>query len=156
MVGAAGSGSPLNNPQLLFALGSIYQKGELHQHSTGNISSRPAENAIFKRNLVDSGDGFTWYGKPVKPGMPLPGNYSGFPGTLSKQDIPASNAFMTGFLWFLILLGCIAGGMTSFKWILEGLRLIKAMKEDRLAYFRKSWLRITAAAVLRAVSLQHT
>ncbi|KAI9788865.1 MAG: hypothetical protein M1816_006529 [Peltula sp. TS41687] len=147
MVGAAGSGTPLNNPQLLFALGSIYQKDGPAQH-TRSISSLTAENAISKRDLAD---GFTWYGEPVKPGMPLPGNYSGFPGTLSVEDIPASNAFMTGFLWLLILLLCIAGSITAFKWILEGLRLIKVVKEDRLTFFRRHWLRFTVAAVLRAL-----
>lgn len=160
MVGAAGSGSPLNNPQLLFALSSIYKSSDpkksahqLDQQLKGHISQRTVEHAILRRDLADPSDEYTWYGKPVKPGMPLPGNYSGFPGTLSIQDIPASNAFLTGFLWFLILVVCVASGVIAFKWILEGLRLVKVVKEDRLAYFRSHWLRFTKAAVLRAVSV---
>ncbi|KAI9814720.1 MAG: hypothetical protein M1826_002166 [Phylliscum demangeonii] len=135
-VGAASSGAPLNGPQLLFALGSIYPK-------TGPGARPPALRARAPA------DDFTWFGQPVRPGMPLPGNFSGFAGTLGAERIPASNAFLTAFLWLLILLVCLAGAIVAFKWLLEGLRRLKLIKPDRLAYFRQRWLAFTAVALLR-------
>ena len=159
-VGAAGSGSSWNSPQLFYVISSIYQRPnpkllrrEPDPRQSGPLISRIVNNAIFKRDQVNSTDGFTWYGKPVKPGMPLPGNYSGFAGTLSRENIPASNAFLTGFLWLLILLLCVACAVIAFKWILEALSMARVVKRDRLSYFRSHWLRFTASAVLRAVSL---
>jgi hypothetical protein len=60
-----------------------------------------------------------WYGSPVKPGLPLPGNFSGFAGTLAEEDIPASNAFMTGFLWLLIVVTIVVACVVGLKWFLE-------------------------------------
>lgn len=109
------------------------------------------ERTLAKRALTNSTEGYSWYGDPVKPGLPLPGNYSGFAGTLAEEDIPASNAFMTGFLWFLILLVLIAASVVAFKWVVEGLALIKVMKRDRLTYFRAHWIGYTTLAVLRTL-----
>ncbi|OMP84754.1 putative membrane protein [Diplodia seriata] len=109
------------------------------------------ERALSKRAVADNSDNYPWHGDPVKPGLPLPGNYSGFAGTLAEEEIPASNAFMTGFLWFLILLVIVSASVVAFKWLIEGLVRIKAVKKDRLTYFRSHWLGFTALAALRTL-----
>ncbi|KAF2499572.1 TRP-domain-containing protein [Lophium mytilinum] len=161
-VGAAGSG--VLNPDLGggYDIHQIYKrmtpthKGALNipglmRRSKFNLVARHLEESISKRELANSSDGFNYYGNPVLPGLPLPGNFSGFAGTLGEESIPASNAFMTGFLWFLILIAIVAASVAGFKWILEGLSLIKLLKKERLSFFRAHWLGYTAFAVLRTL-----
>jgi len=114
-----------------------------------DIAQRSFEHALSKRAVVNSTSGPHYYGKPVEAGLPLPGNYSGFAGTLAQENIRASNAFMTGFLWFLILLVILVAALIGFKWMLEGLARSKAMKQDRFEFFRKHWLGYAAALALR-------
>lgn len=143
IVGAAGSGSAAEN------LGGGYQISQIYKRLLFNFKSRTLEQHIAKRSLANSTTGYSWYGSPVKPGLPLPGNFSGFPGTLAEQNIPASNAFVTGFLWFLILLVIVAASVASVKWLLEGLAQVNWIKKDRLTYFRAHWIQFTELAVLR-------
>ena len=116
-----------------------------------DITRRTAVNALLRRQeeLADASDGFKWYGHPVEAGLPLPGNFSGFAGTLAQEEIRASNAFMTGFLWFLIILVLVVAATITFKWVLEGLARIKLIKQDRLAFFRQHWLGYSANVALR-------
>jgi len=158
-VGAAGTG--VQNLELGggYDIHKIYKRdifpralnvSGLMKRSKFNRVARHVESALSKRELADSSNGgFSWYGSPVKPGLPLPGNYSGFAGTLSEQSIPASNAFMTGFLWFLVLIAAVAFMVVAFKFTLEGLGKIRLIKNDRLLLFRTHWLGFTALAVLR-------
>lgn len=129
-VGAAGTG--VDNPDL----GGGY---DIH-----------AIYAIHKRMVSDAVGGFSYTGQPVKPGLPLPGNFSGFAGTLAQERIPASNAFMTSLLWFLVLVLFIIVSVVAFKLTLEALSTTKMMKSSRLAFFRSHYLRYTVVAILRA------
>jgi len=104
---------------------------------------------LYKRDLANASTGFVWYGNEVTTGLPLPGNYSGFAGTLATEQIRASNAFLTGFLWFLILLVLVIASIIATKWLLEGLIHIKAVRNDRLVLFRKMWINNTISAALR-------
>ncbi|KAK2765109.1 hypothetical protein FQN54_008808 [Arachnomyces sp. PD_36] len=113
--------------------------------------SKRAENYLQVRDDAGASVGFPWYGSPVESGLPLPGNYSGFPGILSMERIPASNACMTGFLWVLVLLAGILTAIMAFKWLVEALILLKIVKTDRLALFRQNWLRYTWMAVGRSL-----
>ncbi|KAF2830011.1 TRP-domain-containing protein [Ophiobolus disseminans] len=106
--------------------------------------------AIYKRGLVNPDSGFSYTGEPVKPGLPLPGNFSGFAGALAQERIPASNAFMTCLLWSLVLVACIVGSIVALKLVLESLSKTKLIKGNRLIFFRVHWIRYTALAVLRA------
>ena len=108
-------------------------------------------NQIYRRELADLSSGYSWYGAPARPGLPLPGNYSGFAGTLAQQNIPASNAFMTGFLWFLILVAIVAASVLAFKLFLESASKTKMMRDNRLSYFRAHYLGYTALAILRTM-----
>ena len=154
-VGAAGTGVSNEDLGGGYDIHQIYKRAlnvpGLMRRAKFNRVARHLERTLAKRDLANSTDGFNWYGQPVKPGLPLPGNFSGFAGTLGQESIPASNAFMTGFLWFLILLAIIAAAVVSFKWLLEGLSRVKLIKNNRLAFFRSHWLGYTAVAVLRSI-----
>ena len=159
-VGAAGTGDPNSHLGGGYDIHKIYKRdsfpmvlyepGPVKGSEYTNITSR-LEDRLSKRALADSSSGFSWYGSPVQPGLPLPGNYSGFAGTLSQQNIPASNAFMTGLLWFLALIAAVALMVVAFKFSLEGLSKTRLVKQDRLALFRAHYLRFTAFAVLRTM-----
>ncbi|KAF2859690.1 TRP-domain-containing protein [Piedraia hortae CBS 480.64] len=117
--------------------------------SKRHIYQRDLTHAIARRGLANSSTGYTFYGHPVGNGLPLPGNYSGFAGTLAPLDIGASNAFMTGFLWLLILFAILVGAIVAFKFALEGLAGAKMIKQDRLRFFRQHWVQYTVALALR-------
>ena len=158
IVGAAGSGASSDDIGGGYQISQIYKRTskEIYRRYTESpedqislLRARRLETAIAKRALANSSDGFSWYGNPVKPGIPIPGNYSGFAGTLSGEGIPASNAFMTGFLWFLILSVLITVSVVAFKWILEALSKKNIVKTDRLSHFRVHWIAYTAQVALR-------
>ncbi|KAK5114688.1 hypothetical protein LTR62_002261 [Meristemomyces frigidus] len=107
------------------------------------------EHTLQRRDLENSTTGYRWYGHPVGNGLPLPGNYSGFAGTLAQPGIRTSNAFMTGFLWFIILLVILVAALMAFKWIIEGFAKVKLLREGRFQYFRDHWLGYSAVLALR-------
>ena len=149
-VGAAGSGASSDN------VGGGYLISEIYKRALTGLLSRgfrfgSTGSSLVKRTLANSTTGYSWYGVPAGLGLPLPGNYSGFAGTLSEENIPASNAFMTGFLWFLILVALVAASVVLLKGILEVLSLIKLLRRDRLTFFRTHWLGFTALAILRTL-----
>lgn len=164
-VGAAGTG--VTNPSLGggFNIQKIYRRDELPSMadvlgSDGTLIDRfgqlmtkreAFEKSMTKRAPASNSTASSWYGHPVKPGLPLPGNYSGFAGTLAQEKIPASNAFMTGFLWFLVLAAGVAVSMVAFKFLLEGMGATRMMKRDRLLYFRRRWVGFAIFAVLRTL-----
>lgn len=156
MVGAAASGVANDNLGGGYQISQIYKRAATIPFQTFEgigkmLRPRSFEHALARRELLNSTNGFSWYGKPVRPGLPLPGNFSGFAGTLAEPDIPASNAFMTAFLWFLVLLLCTAGGVFITKWVIEGLYRIHLMKTSQMAYFRAHWLIFLVGILLRAV-----
>ncbi|KAL6721888.1 hypothetical protein ACLMJK_000993 [Lecanora helva] len=156
-VGAASTGASADNIGGGYQLSQIYKRSSLDlfkrsiwEETAHSLRTREIEKQIAKRALANSTEGYSWYGKPVKPGLPIPGNYSGFAGTLSVEGIPASNAFMTGFLWLLILVVLIAVLIASIKWTIEGLSRINLVKTERLTYFRSHWVSFLRQALLRA------
>ena len=163
IVGAAGSGASANNIGGGYQISSIYRRTsreiyrrytespeeQLQILKTRNLERSIAKHHLGKRALANSSDGFSWYGYPSKPGLPIPGNFSGFAGTLSEEEIPASNAFMTGFLWLLILITLVASSVAFLKLVLEVLCRKKLVRTERLGYFRTHWLGYIVEAVLR-------
>ncbi|KAL9097964.1 MAG: hypothetical protein Q9163_006279 [Psora crenata] len=158
MVGAASSGASAD------AIGGGYEISQIYKRAASEpyppwtdsvedierlLESRNLESHIAKRAASSNSDVSAWYGKPVAPGLPIPGNYSGFAGTLSKEGIPASNAFMTGFLWFLVLVVVIGSAIVAFKWTIEGLSKKNLVKTGRLDIFRAHWVDYTIQAVTR-------
>ncbi|KAJ9612168.1 hypothetical protein H2200_003765 [Cladophialophora chaetospira] len=146
MIGAAPNGVDAVD------LGGGYQISQIYKRASDPVE---AYGSLLRRQAADAGNAtngtaqFSWYGKPTLPGLPLPGNFSGFAGTLAELNIPASNAFMTGLLWFLILVACLVGFLVLLKWAIEALAACHVVKTTRLAYFRKHWLWFAGVAVLR-------
>ncbi|KAM3415719.1 hypothetical protein BST61_g9233 [Cercospora zeina] len=159
-VGAAQSGSATPSVGGGFDISSIYRRAlfsgiqraaDLPHDLSAKIYGRQAEAGATSSttSFSDRRDGYQWYGDPVPQGLPLPGNYSGFAGTLGYEGISASTAFLTGFLWFLIFLAILVASVMAFKWILEGLIRMKWVNADRLKFFRDRWLGYSAVVALR-------
>ncbi|GAB7342076.1 hypothetical protein MBLNU457_g0357t1 [Dothideomycetes sp. NU457] len=162
-VGAAGSGTLQESLGGGYDILSIYRRDTsaadlLPQNDYAHLFRRnpfshSLENALSKRALANASTGYTYYGTPVGNGLPLPGNYSGFAGTLAQENIRVSNAFMTAFLWLLILLVILVAAVVAFKWILEALVKFKALKQHRLAFFRQNWISYALQTALRILFL---
>ncbi|ETS77704.1 hypothetical protein PFICI_09766 [Pestalotiopsis fici W106-1] len=106
---------------------------------------------LMKRQPFNASDpyDYNWNGDPVKPGMPIPGDWSGFAGTLSELRIPSPDAFMISFVWLLIALVAVAFAVVLLKISLEALARLKWIKEDRLVYFRGHWKGYVTTSLLR-------
>ena len=114
------------------------------------IRDRVMTELLTKRDSIENrSTGYDWYGHAVRPGLPLPGNYSGFAGTLGQEGIAVSDAFLTGLIWFLILVGGIIVSIVLLKYMIEVLFRIRILKTERLNYFRQHWLLFLGASLLR-------
>ncbi|KAI1417162.1 TRP-domain-containing protein [Hypoxylon sp. FL1857] len=147
----------------------INNQGGLAQQIYGRSLASDIANLIFKRTPETVKDAavqvlakrqpydpnnpydYNWNGDPVQPGMPLPGDWTGFAGELSALGIPAPNAFMVGLIWFLVVLGLVIFLLVAFKYSLEGLAKLRLIKQDRLGYFRSHWTGYLNLAVLRTL-----
>lgn len=92
---------------------------------------------------------YTWAGHVSNPGLPLPGTWMGFRGTLATIGIPAADSFTIALVWFSVLLGILVLSLTFLKLSLEFLVRINRISEDRLLYFRSNWVHYTTTASLR-------
>lgn len=90
------------------------------------------------------------FGEHQKEGLPVPGNFSGFPATLAEAEITSTNAFMTAFVWFLVLLMGITILISVFKFTLETLTVM-GLRKTRLQVFRDNWLAFLRSVLLRTV-----
>ncbi|KAK8070474.1 TRP-like ion channel [Apiospora hydei] len=140
----------------------INNNGGLIQQIYGRSLDRAADLAtelatelapLVKRQPYNPDDpyDYNWGGDPVTPGMPTPGDWSGFGGTLSELKIPAPDTFMLAFIWLIIALCIITGLIAMFKFSLEGLARLKWIQQDRLELFRNNWIRYLRASLLRAL-----
>lgn len=155
MVGAAPSGVDAQNLGGGYSISQIYKRAATMPFRTFDgvgttLRPRAIEHALSRRAAAANSSYSSFYGVPVQPGLPLPGNYSGFAGTLSQESIPLSNAFMTGFLWFLVLAACLVGAIITLKLCLELFYRYHTIKSQRFRYFRDHWLRFTGAVIARA------
>ncbi|KAI1212816.1 TRP-domain-containing protein [Annulohypoxylon truncatum] len=155
-VGGAGS-TVINNQGGLTQ--QIYGRSFLSNLATQITSKRVPEivqgtiSAMTKREPYDPNNSYdyNWNGSPVQPGMPLPGDWTGFTGELSELSIPGSNAFMVGLVWLLVALGLVVVFLVAFKCSLEGLAKMRWIKQDRLEYFRSHWTGYLSLAILRTL-----
>ncbi|KAK3383548.1 hypothetical protein B0T24DRAFT_53312 [Lasiosphaeria ovina] len=116
------------------------------------VAERATPNSLARRSTYNASDpyDYTWAGNPVTPGMPTPGTWQGFPGSLSALGIPAADIFLLGLIWVVVAISLVAISVPTIKLALDLLARIKWIKEDRLAYFRSHWTGYLAHALLRA------
>jgi hypothetical protein len=152
-VGAASTGANSSSVGGGYNIHTIYKRG----FATPKLlerSSRPdgwfsSVDVLSRRDLPNTASGYKWYGPQIASGLPLPGNFSGFTGTLSEESIPASNAFLTGFVWFVIGLSTMTLCIAVFKAVLELLARRNAIKTTNFDLFRSHWKRYIVFAILR-------
>ncbi|KAF4467345.1 Calcium related spray [Fusarium albosuccineum] len=110
-------------------------------------------HSFARRNEFNASDpyDYSWAGKPRDPGMPLPGYYSDFAGTLSRANIPLYDAFLVGLIWLLVVLGGVVLFVVSFKLVLELCAKLKWIKTDGFDYFRSHWLGYLVVCLLRTL-----
>ena len=149
-VGSAALGTSYHSLGGGFNISQLYRRDGLYLkgNTTLTLSNMDRSARLLPRGANES-NYYPWHGSAVIPGLPLPGNYSSFAGTLAQARIPASNAFMTGFLWFLILLATVAMVISVLKLVVEVLGRFKLLTTDRFPVFRAYWLRYISFAVLR-------
>ncbi|KAK2592403.1 hypothetical protein QQS21_009886 [Conoideocrella luteorostrata] len=94
---------------------------------------------------------YTWGGQPRTPGMPMPGTWPGFGGTLSLVNVPPAAAFTIGMIWLLVLLAAVACFVVATKFVLDMLVKMKLLKTDGFNYFRAHVWGFTAVALLRTL-----
>ncbi|KAK3996969.1 putative flavin carrier protein 2 precursor [Cladorrhinum sp. PSN332] len=126
--------------------------GDLVRKIYGRSLLREASDAILKRSSdFDPNDpwAYNWNGDPVELGMPLPGTWPGFPGTLSAIRVAAADAFMIGLIWFLIAVGLVLVCIPGLKLLLELLATLRWINEDRLSYFRSHWMGFLGQGLMR-------
>ncbi|KAL2069057.1 hypothetical protein VTL71DRAFT_15395 [Oculimacula yallundae] len=149
-VGGAGSTILNNNGGLQQQIygRSIFQRSLEIAQKSEELASHLYKRAV---NTTESAKLYAWAGVPISPGLPTPGDWSGFAGPLSLVNIPAADAFMVGFLWLLVLIAILILATVLFKWFLEGLSAINIMKKDRFLIFREHWIGFTVLVVLRTL-----
>ncbi|KAJ4182550.1 hypothetical protein NW755_010316 [Fusarium falciforme] len=146
-VGSAGS-VPINNggglKQQIYGR-SLIRRSPLHVDDV--------LQSLARRNEFNASDpyDYTWAGKPRNPGMPLPGDYGGFAGTLSRVNIPLYDAFIIGLIWLCVVLAAVAIFVVTVKLLLDLSRKIKLIKTDGFDFFRSHWLGYMVAGLLRTL-----
>ncbi|KAM5443197.1 hypothetical protein MferCBS31731_001514 [Microsporum ferrugineum] len=122
---------------------------------TGKWADAVEQNYRISAHSVSSQpETFQWRGQLVENGFPIPGNYSGFAGTLAMQKIPAVNAFTTGLLWFIVLVAILISVIPAVKLTIELLircNAIKGRRVENLAYLRIHWLEYISGMILRSL-----
>ncbi|KAH8659559.1 hypothetical protein BGZ61DRAFT_485756 [Ilyonectria robusta] len=94
---------------------------------------------------------YNWAGEPRNPGMPIPGDFNGFAGTLSVANVPLKDAFTIGLIWLLVALGAVMVFVALVKFVLDALVKLKLIKTDGFDYFRSHWLGYMASGLLRTL-----
>ncbi|KXJ90558.1 hypothetical protein Micbo1qcDRAFT_189066 [Microdochium bolleyi] len=151
-VGGAGS-TVLNNngglTQLIYGrlpLSNIARAGsEILQRRSLDLSPLAVRQSISAAAAYND----AWNGAPVLPGLPLPGDERGFAQTLSILSMPAQSAFVVAVIWTAVAIALVLLCCATLKVSLEGLVVLKWIKQDRLQFYRTQWLGYLAVAVLR-------
>ena len=135
---------------------SIATGGGLAHQIYGRSLRRRAMKGIFRRqqegyNASNPFD-YTWGGNPATPGLPTPGTWNGFAGTLSIAGVPAADAFTLALIWLAVLLAFLALFLAAFKFAADFMakRKWKGM-EDRFTHFRAHLGAYIAMVLLRTL-----
>lgn len=141
-VGGAGPAPPSGKSSLANQIYGRAAQGEFQ------LASYPMRRAAYDpTNPYD----YSWSGNPEGPGMPMPGTWPGFSGTLSQVQVPPAEAFTLSLIWLLVLLGIVSFCVVGTKLVLDLLKMVNLLKTDGFDYFRSHCLGYLAAALLRTI-----
>ncbi|KAG5978145.1 hypothetical protein E4U55_006348 [Claviceps digitariae] len=126
---------------------SILPDRDAGSMSLNSLARRAAAAADYASNPSD----YTWGGHPRTPGMPMPGTWPGFAGTLSLVDIPPAEAFTVYVIWLVVVLAAVALFIVTCKLALDLLIKMKWLKSDGFDYFRSHVWGYTFAALCRTL-----
>lgn len=136
----------------------INNAGGLLQQISGRSLLAPAlrhdlPHALARRAEYNASNPYeySWHGHPRIPGMPMPGTWPGFAGTLSLVEIPPAEAFMVSLIWLLVILGGVALFVVVAKLVLDLFVKTKRIKNDGFDYFRSHLGGYLSSAVLRVL-----
>ncbi|KAK0390747.1 hypothetical protein NLU13_0250 [Sarocladium strictum] len=146
-VGGAGSTS-LNTDGGMIR--EIYGLAKSKRDEFFTVESPPpaAERAPY--NASDPFD-YNWNGHPRVPGMPMPGTWPGFAGTLSAINIPPAEAFTLGVIWLLVVVAGLSLLILATKLMIDALVKVRWLKTDGFDYFRNHVGTYMMAGVLRTL-----
>ncbi|KJZ79361.1 hypothetical protein HIM_01512 [Hirsutella minnesotensis 3608] len=144
-VGGAGSYQINNNGGLAQ---QIYGRSLASTTALGDPIHTLARRAAY--NASNPYD-YTWNGNPRTPGLPMPGTWLGFGGTLSVLDIPEAAAFLLGLIWLLVIIAGIALFVVVAKTTLDLLVRTKVIKTDGFDFFRAHMSGYVVSALLRTL-----
>lgn len=68
---------------------------------------RGTENTIPKESSANTSISFIFDRRFIKLGIPLPGTHLAFVGTVARQNIPTTNAFITDLIWALVTVASV-------------------------------------------------
>lgn len=111
------------------------------------------DNTAFEMasNLYPLAKRYVRFGKHQKAGLPKPGSFTGFPATLAMSQATVSNAFITSFLWSLILLAVVAISIIGLKLAINVSVRAGIIKENRFLIFRENWWDYLESTLCRVV-----
>ncbi|CAM1501639.1 Fc.00g036230.m01.CDS01 [Cosmosporella sp. VM-42] len=146
-VGGAGS-VPINNGGGLTQ--QIYGRAI---RARSILELNPVFHSFARRAGYNSSDpyDYNWAGNPRSPGMPMPGTFTGFAGTLSATNVPAKDAFIVGLIWLLVIVGAVALFVAAIKFTLDLCIKFNLIKTDGFDYFRSHWLGYMSTGILRTI-----
>lgn len=128
---------------------------QIYKRSMPLASSLTKESMrIFPRRLEYNASNpydYNWGGEPSRPGLPTPGDWSGFGGTLSASDIPLKEAFILGLIWFLVAMAFVALCMLAVKPMLNFCINRKFVKPDGFDHFRRHHLSYIWTTIKRTI-----
>lgn len=142
-VGDTGSANNLTSDTGAALIQQIYGRSIL-------VAPDAAHQLLPRYNESDPYD-YTWAGSQVSAGVALPGNWTGFPGTLAALNLPAADTFAIGLIWLLVMMSMLISLLALLKLCIESLVKIKGVEEDRLTYFREHWVQYIIVTVLRTL-----
>ncbi|PFH62496.1 hypothetical protein XA68_13235 [Ophiocordyceps unilateralis] len=145
-VGGAGSFQINNSGGLLRQIYGRALAG-MHLQARNELKTLRRRAAYNASNPYD----YNWNGHPRAPGMPMPGTWPGFAGTLSAVGVPPADVFMVALIWLLVVLAALVLFLVAAKLILDLLRRRKFVKSDGFDYFRSHLGGYVLATLLRTL-----
>ncbi len=143
----------------IYGTGGSGSGGVVERDILADSSSRPASAILdgaynlVRRKLYNGSDpyDYTWGGDPVVPGVPLPGTWQSFSGTISALDIPGASAFTLCLFWVTLAVVFFAASLCAVKGLFELFAQLGWVRQDCMAYYRAHYRTYVLQGALRVL-----